>query len=139
MAKYFHTDWTGAHPQPDTPKWLDRKYRYIPPPPMRADERAKLLKHALREHGPWCHWCGRETFRPSQKERSNSLPHHRTLEHLIPRGMGGKDTFQNTRIACYACNQDRGIVQEWEIWLHRLKIMAPNRLFGAFIKGDEAV
>ncbi len=62
-----------------------------------------------------------------------------TLEHLIPRAMGGLDTIANTRIACAECNFKRGVESQWAVWLHRLKGFAPNKLYGAYIKRDEAV
>jgi len=137
MTRYFQTE-RGHGTAPDTPSWLDRRWRWTKQPPIERQMRRTLLLHALREYGPNCHWCGRETFWP-ERRGIPSQPLHRTLEHLIPRGMGGKDTFENTRIACYECNTTRGIWQEWLIWWHRLKIMAPNRIFGSYIIGDEAV
>lgn len=137
MSHYFHTELAHAV-GPDFPKWLDRRWRYPPTPAISKIERDKLMRHALRVYGPRCHWCGRETLRPHQ-DHGRGQPHHRTLEHLKARGMGGKDTFENTRIACYECNNKRGVVQEWLIWLYRLGLLAPNRLFGAYIRGDEAV
>lgn len=139
MARHHITERTVPHPPPDEPKWLDRRWRYWRPPPIVRETRTMLLQHVLRVHGPDCCWCGTETIWPAPGERSGSLPHHRTLEHLIPRGMGGTDTIDNVRIACYACNTSRGVMQEWDIWLHRLKYLAPNKLYGSYVIGDEAI
>lgn len=125
-------------PFPDEPKWLKRIWRYSKPPVISHNVRTMLLKRALKAHGPWCCWCGVETRYPENGESSGRKPHHRTLEHLVPRAMGGLDTIENTRIACYACNHERGVQQEWDVWLHRLKTLAPNKLFGSYCVGDEA-
>lgn len=137
----YHLTETERAQEPDTPKWLDRRWRYSVPPPILPAMRRTLLLRALKEYGPDCHWCGIETHWPNRAngERSGTKPYHRTLEHLIPRGMGGLDTFENTRIACYECNTKRGVWQQWMIWLYRLKSLAPNRLFGAYVIGGEAV
>lgn len=137
MGRYMQTE-RGHGSAPDFPKWLDRRWRWYRQPDIVPSVRRTLLLHALREYGPECHWCGRETVWPPRGSYP-SADNHRTLEHLTPRGMGGKDTFENTRIACYKCNHDRSIWQEWLIWLHRLTIVAPNRLFGVYVRGDEAV
>lgn len=31
-----------------------------------------------------------------------------TLDHVIPRSQGGTYTLENTRLACFDCNQERG-------------------------------
>lgn len=38
------------------------------------------------------------------------VPHPRavTVDHLVPRSLGGKTTFANLRLAHYSCNHDRG-------------------------------
>lgn len=48
----------------------------------------------LRRDGPGCHWCGAE-YAP-------------TLDHVIPRSMGGSDKIENLVLACEDCNQARG-------------------------------
>lgn len=139
MAMQYHTERVYRYPVPDEPKWLKRDWRYWRPPPITRETRVMLLEHALKVYGADCCWCGVETRWPAPGEKANTKPYHRTLEHLIPRGMGGRDTIDNVRIACYSCNSRRGVAQEWDIWLYRLKRLAPNKLFGSYIINDEAM
>ncbi len=136
MAKYHLTEANNDHPPPHTPAWLGLRYRFIPRPPIVPAVRDMLTREALRRHGADCHWCGRPTVRATGPRME---PNSRTLEHLIPRAMGGLDTIANTRIACAECNFKRGVESQWAVWLHRLKGFAPNKLYGAYIKRDEAV
>lgn len=32
-----------------------------------------------------------------------------TLEHIIPRGRGGRDAFPNLVLSCHRCNHQRGV------------------------------
>lgn len=121
----------------DKPGWLHRRWRWIVPPILNPAVKTRLLLHALKVHGPDCHWCGIRTRKKRNGFFGRSEPDHRTLEHLVPRACGGKDTYENTRIACHQCNSNRDHAEE--ILHYRLGIMAPNRLFGSFVFGDEAV
>lgn len=37
-----------------------------------------------------------------------------TIEHIIPRGNGGAHTLDNMGPACYECNRERDLNEEWE-------------------------
>lgn len=130
-----HELFIPAHHQ-DSPKWLDRRWRWYLPPQLSPTNRKVLLHHALKTYGSNCHWCGVRTTLP---QNSRLRKTDRTLEHLRPRAMGGLDTFENTRIACHGCNGGSSHMQAFETWLYRLSIMAPNRIFGTYIIGEDAV
>ncbi len=54
-----------------------------------------------------CCFCGRElTFRKA------------TLEHVVPRSLGGPNVLQNLRISCARCNNERG-VEDFELFRAR--------------------
>lgn len=53
-----------------------------------------------------CIYCGR---RPGDLQDGQRLGKGGfTLEHIIPRSRGGKDTWGNTACACYKCNHRKG-------------------------------
>lgn len=49
-----------------------------------------------RDHGR-CQYCARKVAR-----------HEATYDHVLPRAQGGKTTWENVAIACFACNQMKG-------------------------------
>jgi len=52
-------------------------------------------KNILKRDGYKCAYCGR-----------SDLP--LTIDHVIPRSHGGKDTWENLVAACYRCNNKKG-------------------------------
>lgn len=59
-----------------------------------------------RERGR-CWWCQRPVVRMSR--RYGPFPANMaTLDHIVPRGKGGRDHSDNLVLACYACNHERG-------------------------------
>jgi 5-methylcytosine-specific restriction endonuclease McrA len=50
-------------------------------------------------HGGTCLY-GKQVFPPEQL----------TLEHLVPRSLGGTNALDNLRLACFNCNNRRGAV-----------------------------
>jgi len=52
-------------------------------------------KNILKRDGYKCAYCGR-----------SDLP--LTIDHVIPRSKGGKDTWENLVAACYRCNNKKG-------------------------------
>ncbi|MFI6271411.1 HNH endonuclease [Micromonospora zamorensis] len=47
----------------------------------------------LRRDGRCCAYCGGSAS---------------TIDHILPRSRGGRNTWRNTTAACYACNQRKG-------------------------------
>jgi len=48
-----------------------------------------------------------------------------TIEHKLPRSMGGSNDISNIDLACAPCNQKRGR----EFWFIKKKIVEQNRLY----------
>lgn len=70
----------------------------------RCNSRKKRSKKrtVLREHGPWCYWCG------------GALVYQlTTLDHVIPDHYGGPNANTNLVPSCYDCNQAKGS-QAWK-------------------------
>lgn len=64
-----------------------------------------LLGELLLEQQGLCFWCGGGLVRPL----TNSCgPDDATIDHLIPRWLGGDKRKSNIVAACRACNSDRG-------------------------------
>lgn len=57
-----------------------------------------------RPYGPLTH-----------RGRSSRLfrPTCATIEHMVSQANGGEDTDENTRLACWKCNQKRGNDDSW--------------------------
>lgn len=54
-----------------------------------------------------CYWCGKRVFSSKVVPRK----HHTlaTVDHVIPRAVGGETSNRNIVIACYSCNTFRNI------------------------------
>lgn len=68
------------------------------------DHRRRLRRLAFKRQGGLCYWCKTPMVNTSPRER----PHSVTLEHLVPKYKGGKDTEDNCVAACLQCNNERG-------------------------------
>lgn len=63
----------------------------------------KKLMCALQ--GGFCFFCGRTmSLDPADKIE----PHYATRDHMLPKSLGGDDSWGNTVMACRACNQNKG-------------------------------
>ena len=76
-------------------------------------------KEELRKTQSTCYWCDR----PITKKTIS-------LEHLVPRSLGGKDVIENCVLACKKCNSRRGTMTPEEFrkspWLAYLKGQGPR-------------
>ena len=62
------------------------------------------LRVRLAEAQNWkCCWCGCECVAESNYQNSA------TIEHVVPRSLGGSDDWENLAMACNKCNHRRGI------------------------------
>lgn len=59
--------------------------------------------HFYQQNGT-CAYCGEQMNRRRQYKNERSC----TLEHVIPRALGGTDCFAHTVAVCHSCNQGRG-------------------------------
>ena len=61
-----------------------------------------ITRNKLAEAQNWrCCYCG---VPMNQEDKSTRA----TIEHIIPRGLGGLDQIENYVVACRACNEARG-------------------------------
>lgn len=73
----------------------------------------------IREHDP-CVYCGRQPF----------VERH-TLDHVVPRAIGGKDSSgNNLAVACELCNKNKGSKS-----LLRVLLEARHKALDAFVRG----
>lgn len=54
------------------------------------------------KEGKKCHWCSKPTFMVRVQQLDQA-----TNDHVIPRGLGGSDEYNNVVSACHSCNQRR--------------------------------
>lgn len=76
------------------PKWRNDFATEIPC----TRERRYLREMVIYRDGPQCFWC--EAPLPDGSER--------TLDHLVPRSLGGSNDAKNLVLSCRPCNEDRG-------------------------------
>lgn len=63
---------------------------------------------AHRRQGGLCFWCGRSIRGHIREAKDHPEHSFSTVEHLIPRCRGGRNTNENIVSACRKCNNDRG-------------------------------
>lgn len=83
---YIYTS-RKAFPLPSVIRMLYRVKRPLPQP------RLTRMEIFNRDHHI-CQYCGKET-------------HHLTIDHVIPKHLGGKHTWENLASACAACNRKK--------------------------------
>ena len=70
------------------------------------------MRRLMILHGYCCHWCGKEVWRNVRVFAHNRA----TIDHVIPRSVGGSNGMENLVLACFSCNSARNV-----------KFMAENR------------
>lgn len=65
---------------------------------------AKICALVLATYGPVCHLCRQ----PIQGGLPPRHPRRPSVDHVIPRSLGGTDDLDNLRPAHYGCNAKRG-------------------------------
>ena len=79
---------------------------------MKAQQRIKLFEAIFARDGGACVYCGVQTRRLQKGvSRSADLA---TLDHVLPRSMGGPLNQANLVLACQACNNERGVMDAEE-------------------------
>jgi 5-methylcytosine-specific restriction endonuclease McrA len=65
-------------------------------------------KLAVWERDQWrCRYCGVPVYRAPWQVPDGS-PNMATVDHLLPRVLGGRNDFDNLLTACFLCNQEKG-------------------------------
>jgi 5-methylcytosine-specific restriction endonuclease McrA len=60
---------------------------------MNPKQRQNRRKRLIERDGSKCAICGKEF---SEEDL--------TIDHIVEKGKGGKDSFENLQLACYYCN-----------------------------------
>lgn len=68
-------------------------------------ERWRLVTRLMARDGEDCTICGEHLDR---RLRDQDHPQYVTFDHILPRSLGGPDTFANKRLAHRSCNEARG-------------------------------
>lgn len=71
---------------------------------MNGAQRRATRRFILRKYRMRCMWCNRICDERGGSE-SDAFP---TLEHILPRALGGCNRRHNLGLACRKCNNDRG-------------------------------
>jgi len=86
--------------------------RQLPKQPQRR--RARLRADLFARQGGRCHYCERTmTLRAFAVQNAPLDDRDATVEHLVPRILGGRDTPDNLVAACHECNRIGSRVDRW--------------------------
>ena len=80
---------------------------------MGGKRRHQIRKRLLRRDGPHCFWCG---ILLNEERNSPPVPDQSTVDHIVPFSAGGTVDDDNSVLACWACNNERGDMPA-EDWL----------------------
>jgi 5-methylcytosine-specific restriction endonuclease McrA len=76
---------------------------------VKARRRKELFDFVFARDRGCCSYCGRKT-EPLKRGLSRAA-HLATLDHVIPRSMGGQLFANNLVLACQGCNNERGTME----------------------------
>lgn len=77
---------------------------------------SRARRFAIYERDGWvCQLC----FLDVARDESRLWPRSATLDHILPRALGGSDADENLRLACRDCNTRRGVNLDWVPQLSR--------------------
>ena len=92
----------------DRPRWPGPKGMTRPPyGPGGQNHDPKIITLASAQ-GWRCAYCPTVMSRDLIPEGQRYPDHYATVDHVIPKGSGGKATWDNEIAACMACNSARG-------------------------------
>lgn len=78
--------------------------------PRRPFKIARSTRLAIYASAGWlCSLCGC----PVRPDEHSNHPRYPTLDHILPRALGGSDEPSNLRLACRQCNTLRGTDVDW--------------------------
>ncbi|HEV2566402.1 MAG TPA: HNH endonuclease [Microvirga sp.] len=79
---------------------------------MKAAQRIRLFNDIFARDGGRCVYCGIPARRPGRGVKR--APDLATLDHVLPRSLGGPLDRDNIVLACSACNNERGTMDARE-------------------------
>lgn len=83
----------------------------------------KRLEKLHRQRGGKCHWCGCVTLLRARGDKTPNRSVDATIDHLDSRlsGRRGQVEGERTVLACYQCNNDRGVAESLGVSVERLR------------------
>jgi 5-methylcytosine-specific restriction endonuclease McrA len=76
---------------------------------MKSALRIKLFQDIYARDGGCCVYCGIPARQPGRGVKRG--PDLATLDHVLPKSVGGPLTRDNLVLACSACNNERGTME----------------------------
>lgn len=74
----------------------------------------RLRAHLFERQNGACHYCARPMVLREFAIRAEHLrDDDATIEHLVPRVLGGRDTRDNLVAACHRCNRIGARIDKW--------------------------
>lgn len=75
---------------------------------------SRLREHLFQRQQGICHYCGcAMTLREFSMQEHPLRATDATVEHLVPRVLGGRDTRDNLVAACHSCNRIGARIDKW--------------------------
>jgi len=71
------------------------------------DRKRRRLRQVVERFNGRCVYCGTETVKGAGSGQVTQ-PNAATLDHFIPRSLGGQECIWNYVLACRACNEEKG-------------------------------
>ncbi len=76
---------------------------------MKRAQSKRLFEAIYTRDGGRCVYCGTSTRRT--RSGLHRAANRATLDHVIPKALGGPLTCENLVLACQACNNERGTLE----------------------------
>jgi len=74
---------------------------------------SRLRERLHERQGGRCHYCARAMTLRTYSIQDRLSDSDTTVEHLVPRVLGGRDIPQNLVAACHGCNRIGGRIDKW--------------------------
>lgn len=75
---------------------------------MKSIDRRQAMTKLLRKYNWRCAVCGRSV----RFDVDKAHPLRATIDHIVARALGGSNQFQNLQLACFSCNNSKGLTSE---------------------------
>lgn len=79
-------------------------------PTRKAGWGLKMIRKLMTRASHKCEYCGRPVYIKHQASRD---PDKATIDHKIPRALGGTNGLHNLALACLQCNSAKGCMPPW--------------------------
>lgn len=76
---------------------------------------AEKREHLAKRQRNRCYWC------KEQMSRKSGHPRQCTLDHIVPRSVGGGGAIENLVASCRTCNEARGSTPHFDYAISRAK------------------